>query len=237
MVIYIKRATVILVIMTLVVIYLTMTLYNRSTKPAFSRENSYTVIIDAGHGNPDGGATGISGIGESEINLKISQKLSAKLKEKCYNVIMTRETADGIYSEGNSIKEKKLSDMHNRERIINGSGADIFISIHMNSFSDSSVSGAQVFYSANRDESSVLAECIRLHLIPIYEKNDRILKEAPKSIYLMNKAKIPACLLECGFLSNVENEALLMSDDYQEKIAEAIASGIDDYFKGDTYEK
>ena len=127
LVIYIKRATVILVIMTLVVIYLTMTLYNRSTKPAFSRENSYTVIIDAGHGNPDGGATGISGVGESEINLKISQKLSAKLKEKCYNVIMTRETADGIYSEGNSIKEKKLSDMHNRERIINGSGADIFM--------------------------------------------------------------------------------------------------------------
>lgn len=237
LVIYIKRATIIFVVMTIVVIYLTVTLYKRAVKPAFSDEKGYTVIVDAGHGNPDGGATGISGTGESEINLKISQKLSAKLKEKCYNVIMTRETEEGIYSEGNSIKEKKLSDMHNRERIINESGADIFLSIHMNSFSDASVSGAQVFYSVNRVEAIALAEAVRQRLIPLYEKNDRILKEAPKSVYLMNKAKIPACLVECGFLSNAENEALLMSDEYQEKIAEAIASGIDDYFKGDTDEK
>ncbi len=223
--------------MTLVVSYLTVTLYKKAIRPTLSEKKAYTVIVDAGHGEPDGGATGISGASENEINLEISKKLSAILKEKCYNVVMTRETMDGIYTEGSSIKAKKLSDMHNREKILNGSDADIFISIHMNSFSDTSVSGAQVFYSVNREESIALAEAVRQRLIPLYEKNDRILKEAPKSVYLMNKAKIPACLVECGFLSNAENEALLMSDEYQEKIAEAIASGIDDYFKGDTDEK
>lgn len=223
--------------MTLVVIYLTVTLYKKAIRPAFSGKYSHTVIIDAGHGEPDGGATGIKGTSESEINLKISKKLSAMLEEKCYNVIMTRETETGIYSEGDSIREKKLSDMHNREKILNGSKADAFISIHMNSFSDSSVSGAQVFYSENNEKSLDLAMAIRERIVPLYEKNDRILKEAPDSVYLMKKANIPACLVECGFLSNAENEALLTGDEYQEKMAEAIACGIDDYFKGDTNEK
>lgn len=223
--------------MTIVVIYLTVTLYGKAIKPAFSGKKSFTVIVDAGHGEPDGGTTGITGSSENEINLEISKKISAKLKEKCYNVIMTRETIDGIYTEGDSIKEKKLSDMRRREKIINESGGDAFISIHMNSFSDSSVSGAQVFYSANMEESKLLAEKIREKLIPLYEKNDRILKEAPAGVYLMKKAKIPACLIECGFLSNAENEELLLSDEYQEKVAGAIVIGIEEYFKGDTNEK
>ena len=237
LVIYIKRATIILILMTIVVIYLTVTLYGKAIKPAFSGKKSFTVIVDAGHGEPDGGTTGITGSCENEINLEISKKISAKLKEKCYNVIMTRETIDGIYTEGDSIKEKKLSDMRRREKIINESGGDAFISIHMNSFSDSSVSGAQVFYSANMEESKLLAEKIREKLIPLYEKNDRILKEAPAGVYLMKKSKIPACLIECGFLSNAENEELLLSDEYQEKVAGAIVIGIEEYFKGDTNEK
>ncbi len=235
--IYLKRAVIILIIMTLVVWYLTVTLYQKAIKPAFSGRKTYTVVIDAGHGEPDGGATGITGSSENEINLEISKKLSAKLKEKCYNVIMTRETLSGIYSEGDSIREKKLSDMHLREDIINSSDGDVFLSIHMNSFSDSSVSGAQVFYSENMEESKLLAEKIREKIIPLYEKNDRILKSAPDGVYLMKKAKIPACLIECGFLSNAENEALLLSDEYQEEIAGAICLGVEEYFKGDTNEE
>ena len=237
LVIYIKRATIILILMTIVVIYLTITLYGKAIKPVFSEKKSITVIVDAGHGNPDGGASGNSGICESEINLQISKKISAKLKEKCYNVIMTRETGDGIYTEGSTIKEKKLSDMHRREEIINGSDADICISIHMNHFSDPSVSGAQVFYAKNGDDSFHLADCIRNKLVPLYEKNDRILKPVPEGVYLMKKSIIPSCLVECGFLSNAENEALLLSDDYQEKIAEAVVFGIEEYFKGDKNEE
>ncbi len=223
--------------MTFVVTYLTITLYKSAVKPAFTHGGAKTVIIDAGHGFPDGGTSGVSGIGESEINLKISKKINAKLKEKCYNVIMTRETEEGIYTEGNTIKAKKLSDMHKRENIMNSSGADVFISIHMNYFTDPSVSGAQVFYSENREESVRLAECIREKLVPLYEKNDRILKKAPDGVYLMKKATIPACLVECGFLSNYENEKLLLSDDYQEKIAEGIVLGIEEYFEGDKNEE
>lgn len=223
--------------MTFVVAYLTFTLYKSTAKPAFTGKKTYTVIIDAGHGLPDGGTSGASGICESEINLKISEKISAKLKEKCYNVIMTRETAEGIYEEGNTIKAKKLSDMHKREKIMNSSAADIFISIHMNYFTDPSVSGAQVFYSGNMDESIRLAESIREKIVPLYEKNDRILKKAPDGVYLMKKASIPSCLVECGFLSNAENEALLLTDDYQEKFAEAVVLGIEEYFKGDKNEE
>ena len=235
--IYLKRAIIILIIMSFVVTYLTVTLYKRAIRPAFTDSGIKTVIIDAGHGLPDGGTSGASGICESEINLKISKKISAKLKDKCYNVIMTRETEEGIYEEGESIKEKKLSDMHKREKIINSSTADAYVSIHMNYFTDSFVSGAQVFYSENREESFHLAESIREKLIPLYEKNDRILKKAPDGVYLMKKANIPACLVECGFLSNPENEAMLLSDEYQEKIAEGIACGIEEYFKGDKNEE
>ena len=223
--------------MTFVVTYLTVTLYKSAAKTAFTNTKEYTVIIDAGHGLPDGGTSGATGVCESEINLQISKKISAKLKEKCYNVIMTRETEDGIYTEGNTIKQKKLSDMHKRESIINSSDADIFISIHMNHFTDPSVSGAQVFYSENREESIILAECIREKIIPLYEKNDRILKKAPDGVYLMKRSSVPSCLVECGFLSNAENEALLLSEEYQEKIAEAAVNGIEEYFKGDKNEE
>ncbi len=234
--IYLKRAIIILILMTLIVTYLTIRLYGNGIKPAFSRFFEKTIIIDAGHGEPDGGASGPSGITENEINLQISEKISAKLKEKCYNVIMTRETVSGIYTEGDSIRTKKLSDMHNREKIINSSGADLLISIHLNHFTDPSVSGAQVFYSGNMEKSKALGDAIRSELIKINEKNDRILKKADKSVYLMNKAEIPACLVECGFLSNPTDEANLQKEEYREKIAEAIAIGIENYLNGGNYE-
>ena len=120
---------------------------------------------------------------------------------------------------------------------MNSSAADIFISIHMNYFTDPSVSGAQVFYSGNREESIRLAECIREKIVPLYEKNDRILKKAPDGVYLMKKASIPSCLVECGFLSNAENEELLLTDEYQEKFADAVVLGIEEYFKGDKNEE
>ncbi len=234
--IYIKRGIIILILMTFIVTYLILNLYNNGFKPTFSGIYEKTVIIDPGHGEPDGGTVGISGVYESEINLQISQKISAKLEKRCYNVIMTRETEEGIYSKGNSIKEKKLSDMHNREAILNGLDADIFVSIHLNYFSDPSVFGAQVFYSKNREESALLGEAIRQSLIELDERNNRILKVADKGIYLMDKAKIPSCLVECGFLSNPTDDENLRNEEYQEKIADAIVSGIENYFNGGKYE-
>jgi N-acetylmuramoyl-L-alanine amidase len=149
---------------------------------------------------------------------------------------MTRETDEGIYSKGSSIKEKKLSDMHNREELLNGLDADLFLSIHLNFFPDPSVFGAQVFYSKNKEESKEVAEAIRQSLIKLDERNDRILKKADKGIYLMEKAKIPACLVECGFLSNPTDDENLRNEEYQEKLADAIVSGIENYFNGGKYE-
>ncbi len=234
--IYLKRGIIIFLLMSFIVTYLIENLYKNGFKPTFSGIYEKTVIIDPGHGEPDGGTTGVSGVSESKINLEISEKISAKLNKKCYNVVMTRETEEGIYSKGKSIKEKKLSDMHNREELLNGLDADLFLSIHLNFFSDPSVFGAQVFYSKNKEESKEVAEAIRRSLIKLDERNNRILKKADKGIYLMEKAQIPACLVECGFLSNPTDDENLRNEEYQEKLADAIVLGIENYFNGGKYE-
>lgn len=228
---YIKRAAVIFAVMMFSVSYLTLTLYNRDFKGVFSPSNGKTVVIDAGHGAPDGGAAAQDGTSEDKINLEISKKLRAILEEKCYNVIMTRETDEGIYSAGNSVKEKKLSDMHNREKIMNCSGADIFISIHMNKFSDPGVFGAQVFYSAGSEDSKLLAEQIQSELLALDKNNKRVSKEAEASIYLLKKAKLPAVIAECGFLSNPAECEKLKTDEYKSELANAIFRGIENYFR------
>lgn len=227
---YLKRALVILFVMLFVVAYLILRFYKTEVRGAFSK--TATLIIDAGHGEPDGGAVGACGTVEAGINLKIAEKVRAKLEERCYNVHMTRETAEGIYSEGTTIREKKRSDMHNRKRMMNESGASAFVSIHMNIYTDSQYRGAQVFYSENEEGSARLAHCIQSALLLMDPDNTRVEKAASPSIYLMKEASLPAVIVECGFLSNPEEEALLNTDDYQERLAESICQGIEDYFSG-----
>lgn len=228
--IYLKRAIIILAVMAFAITYLTVTIYNRDFKSAFSSKNGKTVVIDAGHGDPDGGAVAADGTCEEEINLEISKKLRAILEEKCYNVIMTRENHEGIFSEGGSVREKKTSDMHNREKIMNEAGADIFVSVHLNKFNDPKIFGAQVFYSKNDPDSARLANLIQEELLKLDENNKRVEKEAESSIYLMKKASIPAVIAECGFLSNPDEANKLKDSAYQEKIARAVATGIENYF-------
>lgn len=229
--IYLKRAVIIFIIMTSVVIYLLQTVYKRDFESAFSSAEEKTVVIDAGHGLPDGGAVSAEGECEEKINLAVAKKISAILTDKCYNVIMTRETHEGIYSSGKTVKEKKHSDMKNRAEIMNTSGADIFVSIHMNKFSDPKVFGAQVFYSQNQEESARLAKLIQAELLKTDENNKRAAKSAENSIYLMKNAKIPAVIVECGFLSNEAEANKLKSDEYRKTIAEAVVSGIEKYFE------
>lgn len=231
MVIYLKRATVILILMTAVVAYLTVTLYKRNFKGAFSASDARIVVIDAGHGQPDGGAVSADGSSEEKINLAIAKKVSAILENRCYNVIMTREGHEGIHTSGETVREKKLSDMKNRASIMNESGADAFVSIHMNKFSDPAVFGAQVFYSGNVPESERLGLAIQAELLKIDEENKRAATRAESTIYLMKNAKIPAVIAECGFLSNSAEAVRLNDEGYQDKIALAIADGICKYFE------
>ena len=203
----------------------------RGVLPA-SGEHKNVIVIDAGHGAPDGGAVGKSGIPESEINLKISYLLQKELTERGYEVIMTRSGEKGLYkSENASVKEKKREDMKERLRIANKSRADLFISIHMNYFGEAKSSGPQVFYKSGSENGMRAATLLRESFLKnIGTHCTREIKPVKDGIYLLREVKIPAVLVECGFLSNRNEEQLLLTPKYQAKMAHAIACGIDDYF-------
>lgn len=189
------------------------------------------VIIDAGHGKPDGGAESNTGIIEEEINLKIALNLQKLLEQSGYIVVLTRSDENGIYDlESKSIKEKKVSDLRNRVEIGNNSNAEIFISIHLNKIEQEKYSGYQTFYQKDNELSKELAFFIQDNLnFAIQKENKRdILPLTGK--YIMDNVKIPTVTVECGFLSNLEEAELLKSDDYQMKLAWGIYLGIMDYF-------
>ena len=203
----------------------------RSSLPT-AGEHQTLIIIDAGHGAPDGGATGKSGVLESDINLAVAKLLCSELESRGYAVLMTRSDENGIFkTEKGSIKEKKREDMKERLRIANGSGADLFLSIHMNFFTNPKYSGPQVFYREGSEEGARAAETVRQSFLQnIGEHCTREIKPVKDGIYLLREIKIPAVLIECGFLSNAEEEGLLKTPEYQSKMSKAIAEGVDAYF-------
>ncbi len=190
------------------------------------------IIVDAGHGEPDGGAAGASGVLEKDLNLAVARFLEASLKEAGAEVIMTRKDDSGIFdADSQSIRQKKRSDLSNRQKIMESAGADLFVSIHMNRFSDGRYSGPQVFYSVGDPASKTLAERVQKALVnDLNPPSVRKIKQAGSDIYLLKQATLPAVLVECGFLSNPKEERLLLTEDYQKRVAEAITHGIFDYF-------
>lgn len=189
------------------------------------------IVVDAGHGTPDEGAESSNRTTEAEINLKIALKLQKLLEQSGTTVILTRSDENGIYeSNSDSIREKKISDMHNRVTIGNESGADIFISIHLNKINESQYDGWQTFYKKGSEESKSLAEYIQESLNNSMQRENNRIPAMLNSIYLMKNIEIPICLVECGFLSNPEEEQLLLTDEYQERLAWGIFNGINDYF-------
>ena len=182
-----------------------------------------TIVIDPGHGGVDPGSVGRkTKVTESELNLKISHKLMNLLKCGEFNVILTRTTSDGLYGTYSSGYKKR--DMLARQEIIEKSGATIAISIHMNSFTTSANRGAQVFYNTLNKNSEVLAKNIQ----------ECFAKELPESnkgtaigdYFILKCTDIPIVLCECGYLSNATDEALLVTDNYQEKVAYCIYKGV-----------
>lgn len=202
-----------------------------SDKETFLPSEGKTIIIDAGHGAPDGGAVGDSGVLEKDLNLSVAQILQKFMESGGVQVLLTRSDDNGIYDISGSIKNKKVSDIKNREKFMKETDADVFLSIHMNKFSEKQYSGPQVFYSVNDSDSKHLAECIQSNMISaLSPKSEREIKPADKNIYLLNNATIPAVLVECGFLSNAEEEQKLKDKNYQRKLAWAIYCGIIEYF-------
>ena len=189
------------------------------------------VIIDAGHGGEDGGAISKNGIKESDINLKIALKLQNLLEENGTTVILTRSNENAIYDEGmTTLRQKKVSDIKNRVKIGNNSNADIFISIHLNKIPQEKYYGWQCFFNEKDESSKKLAKSIQQALNETIEIENKREALKIKNIYIIDNVKIPTAIVECGFLSNQNEEQLLQTEEYQEKLAQGIYKGINSYF-------
>lgn len=187
----------------------------------------YNIVIDAGHGGRDGGAIGVStGVTESELNLMYAKELKELCEDYGIGVTMTRSDMNGLYDE--SATNKKKSEMERRKNIINSSGADLMISLHMNSFPLSSSEGAQVFYAAGSEQGMKLAKSVQLSICQGFESARDYVSRG--DYFVLNYSQVPAVLVECGFLSNPEEEKLLQSKEYCQRFCYALLVGILSYF-------
>lgn len=229
-VIYIRKKSLFVMLLTVIVllVLLVLIMQNNRAVPVLNILLSDKIIgIDPGHGGIDSGAVGITGVEEDKINLSIALKLKKIIMENGGIVVMTRETEEGLYTEkSNTLKEMKTEDLHNRKAIIDEGNCDIFISIHLNSFEQSKYYGAQTFYHIGDGDSKDLAYSIQEQLRRELDENNHRIPQETEEIFLLKERDIPSVLVECGFLSNPNEEKLLISDKYQEKIALAIYNGV-----------
>ncbi len=192
-----------------------------------SPKAQYTIVIDAGHGGRDGGTVGkTTGVTESKLNLDYALELKDLCQQFGFDVVLTRSTMDGLYDE--SAPNKKKSEMEKRKNIINSSGADLMISIHMNAFPLSSSSGAQVFYAKGSGLGFELAKSVQTSLSQSFESARDYVSIG--DYFVLNYSEIPACLVECGFLSNPEEERLLQTEQYRKSFCYSLLYGIINFF-------
>ena len=175
---------------------------------------------------------GVNGTLEKDVNIAIVEKIREVLESRGARVIMTREGDSGLQDENAAtIRQMKVSDMNKRLDIIKESGADLFISIHMNSFTDSSVNGLHVFYDKSHPDAEGIAAAVQDKISEVTGAKVHAVKTADEGLFLMKNTPIPSILVECGFLSNPEEESKLNNEDYQARIAWAIASALGNYTK------
>ncbi len=192
-----------------------------------------TIIIDAGHGGDDGGAVA-NGIVEKDINLSISKKLYNIFKASGFNVKMTRNSDEMINDYGDSLRERKISDMKKRLGIFNSSENNVVISIHQNKFTQEQYFGTQIFYSTNNQKSLALANSVKSNFQALLQPdNEREIKPATRDIYLLYNSKVPSIIVECGFISNLNEANKLKQDSYQNEIAFTIYSGFLEYYNSE----
>ena len=194
-------------------------LRDRSVTVSHSDEESFTVVIDAGHGGVDCGAIGVSGLLEKDVNLAFAQMLAIILREAGVNVIMTREEDKLVLKEGEeNAPSRKACDLKNRAEIANAVDNALLISIHMNAYPEEKYRGFEAYYSLNTPESRLYAEKIQSAVKEKYEPESRRCAKSSDSIYLLSHSQNPAILIECGFLSNRADSAKLSDKDYQKEL-------------------
>ncbi len=186
------------------------------------------VVVDCGHGENDPGKIGVNDVLEKDINLKIGKLVEKKLKKKKFKVVMTR-TEDKILADEGS-NNKKAQDMKARVALINETKPFLAVSIHQNSYHDADVRGAQVFYYSHSAEGEAAAGFMQEALLSVDSGNTRQAKPND-NYYLLKRTEAPTIIVECGFLSNPQEAALLADEEYQEKIADAVVDGVEKYLE------
>ena len=195
-------------------------------------EKKGTVVVDAGHGGEDGGATGVHGELEKDINLAIALELRRLLEQHQFEVVMVRDWDTDLADQNlPTVAQRKRSDLRQRLRLVEESGGCVLLSIHQNFFTESQYSGAQVFYSANDPRSETLAEAIRASIVETLQPENTRQNKVGEGVYLLEQCQVPAVLVECGFLSNPEEAAALADPNYQKQMAQAIYNGLVRYLK------
>lgn len=192
------------------------------------------IILDAGHGGFDGGAVASDGSIEKDINLEITLKLYDLLLPMGFDVILVRDTDTSTEDPGlSTVRKRKISDLNNRLDLMHKYSNSIYISIHQNKIPQSQYTGTQVFYAPGVDDAELLAEEIQNSVCRLVQpENKRLTKAATKDVYLLYNAKVPAVVVECGFLSNPGELAKLKDSEYQSKLAYSIICGVLSYLKG-----
>jgi N-acetylmuramoyl-L-alanine amidase len=185
-----------------------------------------TVVIDAGHGGFDPGKVGTQDTLEKDINLAIAKKVEKTLTDSGYTVYMTRTEDTALYDEGAA--KKKMSDLQNRVKIINEANPVVAVSIHQNSYS-AETKGTQVFYYKNSEKGKILAKQLQDAVREVMGDENKRVERGNDSYYMLKNVECPFVIVECGFLSNPEEETLLKDESYQQKMALGICEGIERY--------
>lgn len=190
--------------------------------------------LQSAHGGEDPGKVGVNNVLEKDINLKIAGLVEKNLTEMGYEVVMTRDE-DKMLADSDSTN-KKIQDMKTRVELINETAPALALSIHQNSYHEGSIHGAQVFYYSHSDEGEKAAKVLQEALLTVDAENTRQAK-ANDSYYLLKRTEVPTIIVECGFLSNAQEAEKLVDEEYQRKLADAIAQGITEYLKSKTIGK
>ena len=200
-------------------------------QPVFSLANeSMKIVVDAGHGGIDGGVTGIAtGVKESDINLAVAMMLKNSLEELGFEVVLTRKTEGGLY--GTPTKGFKRRDMEKRKEIIQKASPALVISVHQNRYPAQSVRGGQVFFKTGDSRGEQFALGVQERLNGLYaEQGVKARKATPADYYLLNCSSAPSIIVECGFLSNAKDEALILDGVWKRRLADSVTAGVMDYF-------
>lgn len=209
------------------------------TADAISATPRPVIVLDPGHGGEDGGASGKDGTLEKDLNLSVAKAVSVLLKSAGYDVRLTREEDVLLYDRYGDRTDytgyKKTYDLRNRLRFAKEAEAALLVSIHMNTFPETRYSGLQVYYAPAREESRAVASLVQTYVRRYLQpENEREIKKATSSIYLLSRSECPAVLIECGFLSNEEELALLKTPAYQKELAVTLAAAIGEALSGIT---